>query len=190
MLTRWIRLSSAEAPSAANGSPMAAPTREVGRRSDGPTEASPCSDYLEAVYDWVATPPHDCGCDFDLIEGPPMDQETSPERYFRVESHDGVTILHFEDIQIGPDARGPLYGVVEDQGHTRVILDLSDVWGLSSLALGILASFQQKVEARGGRLILCGLNPNNLQLFRMTKLDQIFVIHEDRAAALRAVATG
>jgi anti-sigma B factor antagonist len=114
-----------------------------------------------------------------------MDAETPSPHGFRVESQEGITIVRFDDIQIGPDSRDPLYGLVEDEGHTMIVLDLSDVWALTSLALGILANFQQKVEARGGRLRLCGLNPNVKQLFRMTKLDQIFDIHETAQEALR-----
>jgi anti-anti-sigma factor len=113
------------------------------------------------------------------------ESETPAAHYFRVESQDGVTIVTFEDVQIGPDARDPLYGLVENDGHTNVVLDLSAIWALSSLALGILANFQQRVESRGGRLVLCGLNSNLKQVFRMTKLDQIFTISETRQDALQ-----
>jgi len=123
--------------------------------------------------------------EIDRFEGPTMDAETPSPHGFRVESQGGITIVRFDDIQIGPDSREPLYGLVEEQGHTNIVLDLSDVWALSSLALGILANFQQKVEARDGQLKLCGLNPNLKQLFRMTKLEQIFNIHETDQEALR-----
>jgi anti-sigma B factor antagonist len=113
-----------------------------------------------------------------------MDAETPSPHGFRVELQGGITVVRFDDIQIGPDTREPLYGLVENDGHTRVVLDFSDIWALSSLALGILASFQHKVEARGGRLKLCGLNPNLKQLFRMTKLEQIFDIHKTAEEAL------
>jgi anti-anti-sigma factor len=113
------------------------------------------------------------------------ESEFTAERYFRVESRDGVTLVRFEDIQIGPDARDPLYRLVEDEGHIRVVLDLTEIWALSSLALGILANFQQRIEARGGRLVVCGLNPNLKQVFRMTKLDQIFVIRDTAEEALQ-----
>ena len=114
-----------------------------------------------------------------------MDAETPSAHGFRVESQDGITIVRFDDIQIGPDSRDPLYGLVENDGHTRIVLDLSDIWALSSLALGILANFQQRVQARGGRVKLCGLNANVKQLFRLTKLEQIFDIHETDQEALR-----
>jgi anti-sigma B factor antagonist len=117
-----------------------------------------------------------------------MDPETPPERYFDVTTQDGASLVRFSDIQIGPDARELLYGLVENEGHRFVVLDLSEVWALSSLGLGILANFQQRIEARGGRLRLCGLNPNLKQIFRMTKLDQIFDIHDTPENALRGLA--
>jgi anti-anti-sigma factor len=119
------------------------------------------------------------------------ESQTPRARYFSVEAQNGVTIVRFDDIQIGPDARDPLYGLVENEGHTNVVLDLSEIWALSSLALGILANFQQRVESRGGRLVLCGLNANLKQVFRMTKLEQIFAISETAQDALQQfVSTG
>jgi anti-anti-sigma factor len=128
-----------------------------------------------------------------LGEAAAMDEEfvvdPSPadaDRYFHTETQDGVTVVIFEDIQIGPDARDPIYGLVENQGKTRIVVDLGDVWALSSHALGILANFQNKVRAAGGALKLCGVNPNLAQLFRLTKFDQIFEIHGTRDEAVRA----
>ncbi len=106
------------------------------------------------------------------------------ERDFHLELHDGVAIVVFLDIQIGPDARDQLYALVDEQHITRMVLDLSDVWALSSYALGILANLQKKVNQAGGRMRLCGLNANINQLFRLTKFDQIFDLHPDRASAM------
>jgi anti-sigma B factor antagonist len=110
--------------------------------------------------------------------------ETPRERYFRVEPRGGVSVVTFEDLQIGPDVRDPLYALGESDDHPSLVLDLSEIWALSSLALGILANFQQRIESRGGRLVLCGLNPNLKQVFRMTKLEQIFTLRETAQDAL------
>ncbi len=115
-----------------------------------------------------------------------MDEEPQAERYFHLETRGDVCVVHFEDIQLGPDSRDAVYGLVEDQGHTKLVLDLGDIWALSSFALGILANLQKKVELAGGRLKLCGLNQNIQQLFRLTKFDQIFEIYATREEALSA----
>src|SRR5262245_30577886 len=115
-----------------------------------------------------------------------MDEQPLATRYFRLETQGDICVVHFEDIQLGPDSRDAVYGLVEKQGHSKLVLDLSDIWALSSFALGILANLQQRVEAAGGRLKLCGLNENIKQLFRLTKFDQIFEIYATREEALRA----
>jgi anti-sigma B factor antagonist len=106
--------------------------------------------------------------------------EVPQSRYFHLEYQGGLTIVNFVDIQIGPDARDHLYALVHDGGHRQILLDFSNVWALSSCALDILTNLQRKVEAAGGQLTLCCLNPNLIQLFRMTKLDQFFDIPESR----------
>jgi anti-anti-sigma factor len=121
----------------------------------------------------------------DRFEDGTMDSDSAPKCYFSVDTQNGISVVRLDDIQIGPDSREALYSLVENEGHKNVVLDLSEIWALSSLGLGVLANFQQKVEARDGVLKLCGLNPNLEQIFRMTKLDQIFSIHENQEKALR-----
>jgi anti-anti-sigma factor len=126
-----------------------------------------------------------------LREAAAMEEEfdvdpPTADRYFRTETQDGVTVVIFEDIQIGPDARDPIYGLIENQEKPRIVVDLANIFALSSHALGILANFQNKVRAAGGGLKLCGVNPNLAQLFRLTKFDQIFEIHGTRDEAVRA----
>jgi anti-sigma B factor antagonist len=115
-----------------------------------------------------------------------MAVETRSLRYFRLEFRGGIAVVNFVDIQIGPDAREELYGLAEDDGHKRILLDFSNIWALTSCALGILTNLQRKVEGAGGRMKLCSLNPNLIQLMRMTKLEQFFDIHDSREDALRA----
>jgi anti-sigma B factor antagonist len=75
--------------------------------------------------------------------------------------------------------------LVEDEGPRRLLLDLSNVRFLSSNALGILVSLKKKVDAAGGRLRLCGLEPDLLELLRITNLDRIFEMYESREEALK-----
>jgi anti-sigma B factor antagonist len=118
-----------------------------------------------------------------ISEGRAMDESS---RYIRPESRDGVTVVRFVDIQIGPDAKDSLYGLADGGGHERLLIDLSNIEGLSTQALGMLMMLQKKVRTAGGRMKLCGLNPEMRQLFRMTKADQVFEIHPTEEEALRA----
>jgi anti-sigma B factor antagonist len=114
-------------------------------------------------------------------------QSGSPaSRYFQLESYQGVTVVNFEDLQLAPDAREPLYALAEDPAHGRIVLNLANVWALTSSGLGILANFQQKAEAAGGRVTLCCVNENLAQMFRLTKFDQVFETHPTQEDAVRA----
>jgi anti-anti-sigma factor len=115
------------------------------------------------------------------------EQSQSPaSRYFQLESYQGVTVVNFEDLQLAPDARDPLYALAEDPAHKRIVLNLGNLWGLTSSGLGILANFQQKAQAAGGRVTLCCVNENLEQLFRLTKFDLIFEMHPTQDDAIRA----
>lgn len=66
----------------------------------------------------------------------------------------------------------------------RAILDLSQLHFLSSIFLGLLVAVHRQVVADGGKLRICGVQPDNLEVFRFTKLDKFFDICEDRPSAL------
>jgi anti-sigma B factor antagonist len=68
----------------------------------------------------------------------------------------------------------------------RVVLNLERVGYLSSAALGLFIAYQQKLAREGGKLRLCGLQPNIAQVFRVTKLLRAFDIRPDLTSALEA----
>jgi anti-anti-sigma factor len=113
-----------------------------------------------------------------------MSKQTPISRYFRLEPANGVTVVHFVDIQISPDSKDLLYSLVENEGHRKLLLDFSNISALSTHGLGILATLQKKLQALGGSMRLSGLDDDILKLFHMTKFDRIFQIHENRQAAL------
>lgn len=113
-----------------------------------------------------------------------MDEPAPSSRYLRLKSQNGVTIVNFVDIQISPDAKELLYGLVEKKGHKRLLLNLSNISSMSTMALGILANLQKKVTAAGGQMSLCCLSADIINLFHMTKFDQVFTVHANQEEAL------
>src|SRR4051812_38734610 len=103
-------------------------------------------------------------------------------QYFRLETIDGVTVATWADTKVVTEAKDPLYDLA---GNERMLLDLGSVRFLSSNALAILVSFQKKVDAAGGRLRLCRLDPDLLNLLRITKVDRLFEVFDSRQEALR-----
>jgi transcriptional regulator with PAS, ATPase and Fis domain len=59
------------------------------------------------------------------------------------------------------------------------MLNLGNVGLLSSLALGQLISCHKRIQAAGGRLTLCNLNPSILEILRTTRMDQLWDIWND-----------
>jgi anti-sigma B factor antagonist len=106
-------------------------------------------------------------------------------QHFQLETIDGISVVTFSDAKVVPETKDPLYGLVEDERHRRLLLNLSNVRFLSGNALGILVSLKEKVDAAGGRLRLCGLEPDLLELLRITNLDRIFETYESWEDALK-----
>jgi anti-anti-sigma factor len=61
----------------------------------------------------------------------------------------------------------------------RFILDLSDVQAFSSDVLGKLINLKKKVAAVHGTMRLRGIHPDVREVFRITRLDQVFELEGD-----------
>ncbi len=114
-----------------------------------------------------------------------------PSSHFNVEDYAGVILVTFTDSalletaiidQIG-DA---LYDLVETQQHQKLILDFSHVKSLSSHTLGILLTLRHQTHAIKGTVLLCGLRPELMKVFKITNLDEMFQFHADDTEALAA----
>jgi anti-sigma B factor antagonist len=121
----------------------------------------------------------------------PGGMAAEPRRHLRLEQKSSVTVVHFVDTKyIGDrDCRemgDQLDKLVDEAGHKRLLLDLDNVQYLSSPALTKLVLFRKKVEAAKGTIKLCGLSSDMQELFRLTRVDQIFKIYPDEKSALDA----
>jgi anti-sigma B factor antagonist len=107
-----------------------------------------------------------------------------------VRSIEPTAIVHFENAETLFD-EGAIHTVgrelrrlIEDEGHTRLVLNFDGVQYLASEVLGILAVLQRKVDPARGCIVLCGLNPLLRDMVRITHLDRVFEICGDEAEAL------
>ena len=69
----------------------------------------------------------------------------------------------------------------------RVILSFRNVRFMSSSALRALISLKQKTEQKKIALFLCNISENNMEVFKITKLDSIFRITPSEREAQRAL---
>ncbi|MRV73610.1 anti-sigma factor antagonist [Duganella sp. FT92W] len=73
-------------------------------------------------------------------------------------------------------------------GSGMLVLDFARVSYISSIGLRALMLAIKQVKAQGGRMVLAGLSPLVLEVFKISRFDMLFEIFADREAALAALA--
>ena len=77
-----------------------------------------------------------------------------------------------------------LMSLVEVDGHRQVVLDFTPVKYLSSQAIGIILALHKRLSQSSGRLVLCGVGPQLLQLLKITRLNLILKVVPSQKEAL------
>lgn len=89
------------------------------------------------------------------------------------------TMIH----QIGEE----VVGLIAVSSNPKLLVSFKGVEHLSSTALGMLITVKNKVAAKGGQLRLADIDPKIHEVFRITRLDTLFQIHPNEAAALKSI---
>jgi anti-sigma B factor antagonist len=117
---------------------------------------------------------------------PPM-----PERNPRlsVSQQDQATVVEFNDRRILDEVNineigQQLTALVSQSDSPRLVLDFSNVAHMSSSALGMLITLHKRISEKHGQLRLCNIQPAILEVFVITRLNEIFTILASRKAAL------
>jgi anti-anti-sigma factor len=103
---------------------------------------------------------------------------------------DGIAILELDGHLIGQsaqDVKTRLKRLVEE-GHSRLVVDLTQVSYIDSAGLAALVSGLKTAREAGGALELVGLDGQTLKVFRLTLLDRVFISHPDIETALDAIS--
>jgi anti-anti-sigma factor len=80
-----------------------------------------------------------------------------------------------------------LYRLADRPGRHRILLDLANFETLSHPAeLAKLMSLLQKVKRSGGKLKLLCRSSTYPEIFRITRLDQVYEFYEDEVMALNS----
>ncbi len=93
-----------------------------------------------------------------------------------------ITIESKMNTLSAPETRAQLGGVVMD-GGARLVLDLSGVTFVDSMALAVLVSALKLARKEGGDLVLLRPTPPVRSLLEAACLDRIFLIFEDEESA-------
>ena len=77
--------------------------------------------------------------------------------------------------------------LVEQAESINLVISFADVKFLTSSVLGLLIRVSKKVYESDGQLRLCCIEPKILEIFKITRLDKVFEIHENKQEALDSV---
>ena len=96
-------------------------------------------------------------------------------RHLQARTEQGVLVLtivddHVQTDTVAEELRDELLAVLDGVKPTAVALDFRNVQYLSSAGFRPLLSLRRKLHEVGGRLVLCGLNPEVANVFRLTRL--------------------
>lgn len=107
----------------------------------------------------------------------------------RVKDKNGVKIVEFVDRNILDEANiqrigEELSAIVEAENEPKLLISFANVDHLSSAALGTLITINNKMRNRSGQLRLANIDPQIYEVFVITRLQQIFQIHESTDEAM------
>ena len=119
---------------------------------------------------------------------------TAPAPWLTVEQAGAVTVVRFARASILEDeavalVRERLFDLVDRQGQRLVVLNFGRVVGLTSRMLGQVVALHKKLQAAGGRLVLCGVSPFLDEVFQTAELPGALCIRDGEDEALQAVAS-
>lgn len=99
----------------------------------------------------------------------------------KVTINDGLTIVTLADQRILDEVSIAKIGdeiesLIKDQLSPRLIIDFTNVTNMSSSALGMLITVHKRIREKNGTLVLCHIQPAIAEIFKITRLDEIFTI--------------
>jgi anti-sigma B factor antagonist len=100
-----------------------------------------------------------------------------------------VHVVHFLDRKILDESNiveiaNQLFDLVDKNKGVKMCLNFGNVQYLSSTVLGKLITLNTRVHEDAGKLVLCAIRPQILEVFKITKLTKLFDIVDDEATAL------
>ncbi|MEX2672401.1 MAG: STAS domain-containing protein [Phycisphaeraceae bacterium] len=106
-----------------------------------------------------------------------------------IQKRTDVTIVEFLDRNILDEASIYQIGqeiseLIDDASDPKLLISFANVDHLSSAALGTLITINKKIRQKDGQLRLANIDPQIYEVFVITKLNDLFQIHENTQQAL------
>lgn len=111
----------------------------------------------------------------------------------KIKEENGITTVGFteprllEEIQIS-QVQQALDELVESKARPLIIIDLYKVEFFGSAALGMLVRINSRVKDRKGQMRVANIAPQVMEIFTLTKLDQVLRISATRSGAVNILS--
>jgi anti-sigma B factor antagonist len=110
-----------------------------------------------------------------------------------VESVGDIAVVKFSCRQILSEEMieavgGQFLGLVEQEGHRKLVLNFSNLDRMATAMLGKLLTLHLKLKARGGWLALCQIPPHLFEVFAILRLPQVLGIFVGEQEALQTLS--
>lgn len=111
----------------------------------------------------------------------------------RVHQQQDVTVIELDEacdaLDSGPfdNMRHLMLGCAQSITPPLMVLDLTHTAYMGSAFIEVMFRTHKRLHERGGRLVLCGLQPLCAEVLRIARLDSIFETHPDVAAGVQAL---
>jgi anti-sigma B factor antagonist len=103
------------------------------------------------------------------------------------QSEPAIVALEGEiDLHESPNVRETIRPFIEKKAP-RIYVDMSQVGYIDSSGLAVLIDAMQRVANYGGKFGLIAIQPAVRTVLEIARLDQVFRVYPDRAAAVKAV---
>ena len=112
-----------------------------------------------------------------------------PWAHLKIKRNDDVSVVEFADRKILEELaiqeiEEELHQVVDSEPSIKLLLNFRNVDHLSSAALGMLITLNKKVKEQNGELKLSDINRQIYEVFKITRLNRVFDIHDTAEQAL------
>lgn len=109
---------------------------------------------------------------------------TAPDSRLDVRQHGEILTVVFQDRNILEEARiadigDHIGGLIDRSNNPKLLLNFQNVEHLSSAALGMLITINNKIRQKGGQLRLTNIDPQIYEVFTITKLNKLFQIYDE-----------
>ncbi len=98
---------------------------------------------------------------------------------------DNITIVTVNesrlDASIAPEFKQQMEEIIKDEGN-QIILDINAIKFMDSSSLGALVGVLKSM-GNNGKLVVCGASGVVLELFKLTRMDRIFILKENTESA-------